>query len=199
MTTRVIDFKPVAAAVFCALLLLAGLSGASTAQADDNPAFWKALQQGGHVLLLRHALAPGTGDPADFSVDDCATQRNLNETGRQQARDIGALLRDAGIESAQVYSSQWCRCMDTAELLGVGQVQALPVLNSFFRNPERADPQTRALEAWIREQPLERPTVLVTHQVNITALTGIYPSSGELVLIDTRGDALQVVSTLETR
>ncbi|WP_432698331.1 histidine phosphatase family protein [Marinobacterium sp. YM272] len=194
-----IDFKAVMAALFFALLLLAGLSGSPTAQAEDNTAFWKTLKQGGHVVLLRHALAPGTGDPAHFSVDDCTTQRNLNETGRQQSRDIGALMRDAGIDSAQVYSSQWCRCMDTAELLGLGQVQALPVLNSFFRNPGRADGQTRALKDWIRDQSLAQPVVLVTHQVNITALTGVYPSSGELVLLDTRGDELQVAGRLETR
>lgn len=154
---------------------------------SDEAAVWSALRSGGHVALLRHALAPGNGDPARFRVGDCSTQRNLDEEGRAQARRIGARLKANGIVRARVFSSQWCRCLDTAELLGLGPVAELPPLNSFFGRPERKELQMKALRAWLSKQDLgnrdEGPTVLVTHQVVITALTGIFPASGELVVI----------------
>ncbi|HEY7803460.1 MAG TPA: histidine phosphatase family protein, partial [Orrella sp.] len=82
------------------------------------------------VLLLRHALAPGGGDPANFDVNDCATQRNLNDVGREQARDIGRQLKALGLSPTNVWSSQWCRSFETAELMDVGEVKPLPALNS---------------------------------------------------------------------
>ena len=91
---------------------------------------------------MRHATAPGTGDPAEFQLDDCATQRNLSAVGREQARATGARLRAAGITSAEVYSSQWCRCLETARLLGLGEVLELPALNSFFGERARAAEQS---------------------------------------------------------
>jgi len=137
----------------------------------------------GGVLLLRHAIAPGFGDPADFRIDDCSTQRNLSEAGRQQASAIGAWLRKRGIGRARVYSSQWCRCLETAELLGLGRVSPLPALNSFFERPADREPNLTALRAFLAAQPLQNePLVLVTHQVTVTALTGISPSSGEGVV-----------------
>lgn len=149
--------------------------------------------------MLRHALAPGTGDPAAFTLGDCSTQRNLSDEGRAQARRIGERFRTNGIESARVFSSQWCRTLETAELLGLGPVQPLPSLNSFFRNYQRSDLQTRTLRQWLAEQASGEPLVLVTHQVNITALTDVYPASGELVVLRrTENGELEVVGTLET-
>lgn len=178
------------------LVLLAVLPGFAVA---DTDALWRSLRTGGHVALLRHALAPGTGDPASFSLEDCQTQRNLSEQGRGQARRIGRRLRHNGIESAAVFSSQWCRCLETAELLDLGAVEPLPVLNSFFGRSERRQPQTEALSEWIAGADLDRPTVLVTHQVNITALTGVYPASGELVVVRrTENGAMAVAGTIET-
>ncbi len=170
---------------------------ASPALAQDR--FWSALRQGGHLVLMRHALAPGTGDPAGFRLGDCSTQRNLDARGREQARRIGELFRAQGIASARLYSSQWCRCVESAEEMALGEVTALPLLNSFFRDRSTAAQQTEQLRQWIQSQPLDQPLVLVTHQVNITALTGVFPSSGELVLIDARGEQPVVVATLETR
>ncbi|MFB1490303.1 MULTISPECIES: histidine phosphatase family protein [unclassified Thiocapsa] len=142
------------------------------------------MQNGGAVLLLRHAYAPGTGDPQGFRIDDCSTQRNLNDAGREQARFIGAWLRARGIEHARVYSSEWCRCLETAELLGLGPVTPLPALNSFYERRGNRGPNLAALEAFLEDQPLNgEPIVLVTHQVTVTALTGIYPASGEAVLM----------------
>lgn len=165
----------------------------------EETAAWKGLRSGGHVALIRHALAPGTGDPAAFKLGDCSTQRNLSDAGRTQASRIGARFRAEGIETAKVFSSQWCRCLETAELLGLGPVQALPILNSFYERRENQERQTRALEDWLDGQDLDRPVVLVTHQVNITALTGVFPSSGEMVVIRRSEDGgVSVVGTIET-
>lgn len=153
----------------------------------------------GQFLLLRHALAPGTGDPANFNVDDCTTQRNLSEAGRGQARRIGARIKQAGIEKATVYSSQWCRCMDTADLLGLGEVQVLPVLNSFYQRWHLEAEQTEALKQWLVDANLTKPRVLVTHQVNITALTGVFPASGEMVVAEISKDGkVEVIRRIKT-
>ncbi|MDX1344759.1 MAG: histidine phosphatase family protein [Sedimenticolaceae bacterium] len=160
---------------------------------------WQALQHGDHFAIMRHALAPGIGDPENFAVDDCSTQRNLSETGRMQAQRIGDRFRANGIEQADVFTSQWCRCRDTAELLGLGAVTELPVLNSFFRKFELEETQTAELARWLDAQEIDKPLVLVTHQVNITAMTGVFPDSGELVIVRRDGDGrFSVAGTIET-
>ena len=180
-------------------VVVSGLMPGAGAVAANSVALWDALRSGGHVALIRHALAPGTGDPADFAIGDCATQRILSEEGRAQARRIGALFRANGIETAPVYTSQWCRCRDTAALLGLGPVADLPVLNSFFGRPGGRMPQTEGLRQWIAAQTLDSPRILVTHQVNITAITGVYPSSGEIVIVRAMADGdLAVVGTIRT-
>ena len=86
---------------------------------------WDAFKSGNHIILIRHAFAPGFSDPENFNVKDCTTQRNLNNTGRNQARRIGDLFRMQGIQNARIYSSQWCRCLETAKLLKLGNVKIL--------------------------------------------------------------------------
>jgi phosphohistidine phosphatase SixA len=181
------------------ILLVVLLSVIQAYAAGDETALWEALRSGNHLALLRHAVAPGTGDPSDFQIGDCTTQRNLSDAGRAQSERIGARFRANAIERAQVLSSQWCRCVETAKLLGLGPVRELPLLNSFFRSDERREPKTRQLRQWISERDLSQPLVLVTHQVNITALTDVYPQSGELVIIrrDEVGE-LSVVGTIRT-
>jgi len=142
-----------------------------------------ALREGRAAALIRHALAPGVGDPAEFRIDDCATQRNLSDEGREQARATGERLRAVGIAAARVYSSQWCRCLETARLLDLGEVQKLPALNSFFNDRSRADRQTADLMSFLRAASPSDPLVLVTHQVNIRALTGQATRSGEIVVV----------------
>ncbi|WP_373508649.1 histidine phosphatase family protein [Thiocapsa sp.] len=138
--------------LLCAVLGAVLGTGASAAQ-DLEVDLAARMQNGGAVLLLRHAFAPGTGDPEGFRLDDCATQRNLNDAGREQARSIGAWLRARGIEQARVYSSEWCRCTETAELLGLGPVTPLPALNSFFERRGDRGPNLAALEAFLNDQP----------------------------------------------
>jgi len=137
------------------------------------------LGKPGRVLMLRHANAPGTGDPPEFGLDDCATQRNLDAAGRAQAAALGAGLAQAGIARAQVYSSQWCRCLETARLLGLGAVEALPALNSFYERPQEREAGVAALRGFLAGLPADGPpVVLVTHQFTITALTGEGTPSG---------------------
>jgi phosphohistidine phosphatase SixA len=183
-----------------AAVLLGALMLAPPTYASDTQNLWQSLQSGGHVVLIRHAIAPGTGDPDTFDVNDCSTQRVLSQEGHQQSDRIGTLFRDNGIQSAQVYSSQWCRCLETARGLSLGAVQEMTALNSFFQNRGMQGPQTQALRKWLREAPLTQPTVLVTHQVNITALTGHYPQSGELIFlrVEESGDVVQI-GTIQTR
>ena len=122
-----------------------------------------------------------------------------DETGRLQARSIGDRLRSKGITSARVYSSQWCRCIDTANLLGLGAVEELPLLNSFYQRTERRNQQTEGLREWLVGQELNRPVVLVTHQVNISALTGVYAASGDMVVIRILKDGeIEVLGSIET-
>ncbi len=143
------------------------------------------LDQPGSVVALRHALAPGVGDPPGFALGDCSTQRNLDGRGRAQARAIGAQLQAAGLEGAAVHSSRWCRCLETAELLALGPVTPLPALDSFFQNPSERDARTGALRAFLAEAgPTGPPLVLVTHQVNISALVGRGTRSGEGIVLD---------------
>jgi broad specificity phosphatase PhoE len=157
------------------------------AQADTSDAL-RRLGAGGHVLMVRHALAPGTGDPPEFRLGDCATQRNLDERGRAQARAIGAWLRARGVTAAEVYSSQWCRCVETARLMAIGEVTELPALNSFYELTENRESNLRALRKFLAARPAQGlPTVLVTHHVTIAAITGSSVSSGEGVLIELDG------------
>jgi len=146
---------------------------------------WARLRQGkGYVVLFRHALAPGTGDPANFQLDDCATQRNLSAEGRQQAVRLGETLRRQNISVARVLSSQWCRCLETARLMNIGAVEPFPALNSFFRDRSTERSQTQQLRQFILENRLNPAVVImVTHQVNITAISNIIPASGAGVVM----------------
>jgi broad specificity phosphatase PhoE len=138
-------------------------------------------QPDGLVLLMRHASAPGGGDPDGFRLGDCATQRNLSDEGRAQARRIGERLGALGVPIAVVWHSQWCRTRETAELLAVAPLRPEPLFNSFFNDPARE--QHFAAEARQRLANWAGPGALlvVTHQVNITALSGVFPASGEIV------------------
>ncbi|MCR9124750.1 MAG: histidine phosphatase family protein [Rhodobacteraceae bacterium] len=171
-------------------LLTIGLLFAGQALADG----WDALRQPGAIAIMRHALAPGTGDPARFDVDDCATQRNLDDRGRAQARAIGDALRERDIAFDAVLTSQWCRCRDTARLLDIGAVRAAPALNSFFGDFSTRDVQTRDTLALIDATPGR--IMLVTHQVNISALTGRGTRSGQILVIRRTGDGVEVLGDI---
>lgn len=172
---------------------------AHSAFAEDERAAWEALRTGSAFALMRHALAPGFGDPPGFRIGDCSTQRNLSEEGRQQARAVGAALRAKGIAQARVLSSQWCRCLETAEQLGLGPVEELPALNSLHGRSEHAASQTETLKTWLRSASASQPVILVTHQANISTLVGRGAGSGEVIIAQlTSAGSVEVPSRLPT-
>jgi phosphohistidine phosphatase SixA len=144
------------------------------------------LQDGQHVLLMRHADAPGYGDPAGYVLSQCATQRNLGDYGKKQSKAIGDWLTQQGIISAQVFSSPWCRCIDTAALLNKGSVRVESSLGSFFNDMSLEKKKTKELESFIKSilnKQSKMPTILVTHHVNIEAFTGKAVGVGDMVLV----------------
>jgi broad specificity phosphatase PhoE len=177
------------------LLALAWLAAAPAHAQGSAPAdtAWAALRAGGAVVVLRHAqTVPGIGDPPGYRLDDCVTQRNLSDEGRQQARRLGAALRGAGVTIGDVLSSRWCRCLDTANE-AFGRVTPWPAADSFFdrRGTDgQEDPSARQTADLRRRIAAHRgpdTLVIVTHQVNITALTGLVPAMGELVVLKPAG------------
>lgn len=166
-------------------LIIATASSEAATDAQTR-AGWQLLQRGdaGLVVAMRHAIAPGTGDPANFKLGDCATQRNLSERGRNQAQQIGAEFRKRKIKIARVLSSQWCRCLETAKLINLGKVEPFPALNSFFNDSSKAPGQTAIIRKLIVDNRNTKGVIiLVTHQVNITAIADIVPQSGEAVIL----------------
>ena len=179
---------------FCLTLLLS-VFAALPAIAQSADKTHRALKDG-QIVLIRHAYAPGGGDPDNFTLGQCATQRNLNETGRKQARQIGQWFRNQAIAVTQVLSSQWCRCMNTATLAFPSQVTEAPEFNSFFSNRQAEAMQTQRALARFAQWDGPGLMVVITHQVNITALTGIVPRSGEGIVIEYQNGAVQVVERL---
>jgi len=175
--------RALARAVLVSALLMGG-----PGRADE--ALWAALAGGGHIALMRHAYAPGTGDPENFRLEDCSTQRNLDEAGREQARRTGEAFREHGVAVGQVLSSRWCRCLETARLLGLAEVEPFAPLDSFFDERDRGPDQTEAVRARLAQAASDGASlVMVTHQVNITALTGVFPRSGEIIVLRLGGPA----------
>ena len=177
-----------------AAIVLAALA-AGGAQANDS--LWSLLREGGHAVLIRHAATePGLGDPPNFRLGDCATQRNLSAEGRAEARRLGAAFRERKVPVERVLSSAWCRCQDTARL-AFGEYEVWAPLNSFFADSSRGPPQTRALLERLAGMPARSNLVLVTHQVNITAATGVFPASGEMVVVRPGGrEGVEVVGRM---
>lgn len=164
--------------------------------AAAEAAAWEALRRGA-VALFRHATAPGTGDPPGMRLGDCSTQRNLDEAGRAQAKRIGEAFRAEGVAVGAVLTSRWCRAAETADLAFPGAARAEPAFDSFFADraegPARTARARRILTDWSGPGAL----VVTTHQVNITALTGVLPSSGEGVVLKGNGVDIVVVGRVK--
>jgi len=149
---------------------------------------WDKLQGSapkGYVLLMRHSYAPGVGDPDNFKLNDCSTQRNLSDVGRQDAKDVGEWLQRREIKIFRVETSGWCRAKETAQLLGLGKVRLNKNLDSLFEEADALNhPQTAAVRKQIQNHRNKTGLlVLVGHYVNIAALTGVGVASGEGILI----------------
>jgi phosphohistidine phosphatase SixA len=175
--------------VLCVALGLLGASVASASELSD------ALKRTDYVLLIRHALAPGIGDPSGYNLQDCKTQRNLDSKGREQAQRIGQWLKDQGVNQAHVYSSAWCRCKETAEKLGFGTPVHEASLNSFFDDMRQGPQSNVRLQKFISNQlktKRDQALILVTHHVNIAEFMGQNIGSGDMALVkvDANGKAI---------
>ncbi len=168
-----------------AIAWLMGVAAPQVAEGSEQRA-WDALAAGG-IVLFRHANAPGGGDPPGMRIGDCASQRNLDGSGRAQSRRIGAAFARRAIPVGAVLASQWCRTRETAALAFPGRAVDEPAFNSFFSDRSRGEVQTRAARRVLEEWAGPGALVVVTHQVNITALTGIFPASGEGIVLERRG------------
>jgi hypothetical protein len=174
-------------------LLLAIAPTPRIARADE--AAWQVLRDGG-IVLFRHAIAPGGGDPPGMRLDDCSSQRNLDAAGRDQALRIGDAIRGAGIRIGAVLSSEWCRTMETAELAFPRRVTTEPAFNSFFADRGAGAARTEAARRLLLGWGGPGALFVSTHQVNIAALTGIVPTSGEGVVLRREGDVLAVAGRI---
>ena len=169
---------------FAILAILLGIGAAADSAGAGEAEVWTALRAGGHVALMRHTDAPGgVGDPPDFRIDDCTTQRNLSAKGRADALRIGARLRSEGIAVETILSSPWCRCMDTATLLELGPVEAEPTFGNVVVLSDQRESLTAGARTVIDKWTGSGILVVVTHGANIFALTGISPASGEIVVV----------------
>lgn len=169
----------------------AAADASAAAEASATPAALRLGRAADEFLLMRHADAPGFSDPDNFRLDDCATQRNLGEQGRRQAQALGRWFQTQGLLNVEVWASPWCRCIDTARLLGLGEPQQKAFLGSFFRARDKADDHTRRLREALAQRLAARaskPLIAVTHQVNISAYTGVSVGSGEVLRVRIQSD-----------
>jgi phosphohistidine phosphatase SixA len=166
-------------------LIIIFISLPSTIKAELNENLINELKEGGKLVFIRHAIAPGAGDPKSFDINDCKTQRNLNTNGRVQAKEIGNYLSNNKLLIDKVISSEWCRCKETA-LLAFKRFQTKSFLNSFYGSKfsKNKDQQMKDLKAFIKNWKSKKNLILVTHYVVISEALDYKPSSGEIVISD---------------
>ena len=168
-----------------------------TLQLNASEQAWDLAQEGNKIILIRHSLAPGGGDPAGFKIDDCKTQRNLNKKGINQSKNIGKLFKKNKVFIDQVLTSQWCRCKDTAKY-AFGNYKEFTALNSTFQSSfnKNEEKQLKELYNYVKKwNGNGKNLVLITHYSIITAATNAVPSSGEIVIADKN---FKVVGTIQT-
>ena len=170
---------------FLRFFLIIFISLTTTVKADLNKKIINQLKEGGKLIFIRHAYAPGSGDPNNFNLNDCSTQRNLNNEGREQAKYIGEFFKKNNIKIDKVLSSEWCRCKETAEI-AFKDFSTNSFLNSFYsskyaKNKER---QVKELNNYIEKFKSKKNLVLITHYVLISEVLNYAPSSGEIVVSD---------------
>ena len=156
----------------------------------------ESLKEGGKLIFIRHALAPGNGDPENFELQNCSTQRNLNEIGIQQSKKIGLILKKNEIKIDNIYSSEWCRCKDTAKY-AFDDFETFEALNSFYdiRFAANEDKQIKDFYEFIDSIDSKNNIVFVTHYVVIGAILNIGTSSGEIVVTDKN---LNIIGSIDT-
>ena len=180
---------------FIKFLLIIFISINSPIKADSNQNVINELKRGGNIIFIRHAYAPGGGDPKNFDINDCKTQRNLSNSGREQAKKIGSYFKERNIPIGKVYSSEWCRCKETASI-AFNDFVTKSFLNSFFSSQfaKNKDPQIKKLKNFIKDSNKNKNLVFVTHYVVISESLNYAPSSGEIVI--SKKD-FKVIDTIE--
>ena len=170
---------------FLKLFLIIFISLSSSVKADFNEKLFKQLNDGGKLIFIRHAYAPGSGDPNNFNLNDCSTQRNLSEEGRKQAEYIGEFFSDNEINIDKVLSSEWCRCKETSSI-AFNNFQTKKFLNSFYSSKFAKNKKSQMinLKKYINSWKSDKNLVLVTHYVVISEALNYAPSSGEIVITD---------------
>ena len=168
----------------------------STVKADFNKKLIDQLEDGGKLIFIRHAYAPGSGDPDNFNLNDCSTQRNLSNEGRNQAKNIGEFLKKNKIKIEKVISSEWCRCKDTSSL-AFGSFETKNFLNSFYSSKFTKNKKSQMLDLreYIKDFQSKKNLVLVTHYVVISEALNYAPSSGEIVISDKKFNIIGTVKT----
>ena len=159
----------------------------SPIKADSNEVMISKLQKGGKLIFIRHAYAPGGGDPSNFDINKCETQRNLNDEGRVQSKKIGNFFKQNDISINKIYSSEWCRCKETAEI-AFKKFETNNFLNSFFSEKfsKNRTKQIKNLKKYVNEWDGNKNLVFVTHYVVISEALNYAPSSGEIVISNIR-------------
>ena len=168
-----------------------------TSHLNASDQLWNLAQEGNKIILIRHSLAPGGGDPPGFKINDCKTQRNLNLTGIKQSKKIGKLFKQNKVPVDQVLSSQWCRCKDTAKY-AFGNYKEFTALNSTFQSPYNRNEgkQLKELYNFVKKWDGKgKNLILITHYSIITAVTTAVPISGEIVIADKN---FKVLGTIQT-
>ena len=155
----------------------------------------KFLKEGKKIVFIRHALAPGNGDPNNFDIKDCSTQRNLNDEGRAQSKRIGNFFEKNNIKIDKVLSSEWCRCKDTAKI-AFGKFETFSALNSFYetRFSKNKSKQMKDLREYISKWESDSNLIIVTHYVVILDILDRGTSSGEMIISDKN---LNIISNFE--
>ena len=166
-------------------------------QAQTTETNLALLSRPGHHAIIRHAIAPGTGDPSDFKVGDCATQRNLSQEGRNQSVALGEVFKAADIAPTQILSSAWCRTTETAELMDLGKVVTFESLNSVWTaSRETSRKRTEDLIRFLKQTDENETLLMVTHAVNISALTGQSSVSGGGYIIWVQDGGIEIVGRI---
>ena len=163
-------------------LCLIGPSYTSTEYEQNLPIYETINKINANVIFLRHSLAPGMGDPKNFKLEDCSTQRNLDRLGRKQAEELGNLFRHNELTFDEILSSEWCRCKETAALMQLGRWKTFLGLNSFFEGYVNKKKTLSVLKQKLNLIESDKLVLMITHQVVISAVTGKFVGSGEMVV-----------------
>ncbi len=182
---------------FLKIILILSISLTLSVKADSKKNIIENLKAGGNLIFIRHAYAPGGGDPENFNIYDCSTQRNLSESGRIQSKKIGNFFKENKIKIKNVYSSEWCRCKETASL-AFKSFKTKSFLNSFFSSKfaHKKKSQIKDFQKFLNNWDKKNNLIFITHYVVISEILDYPPSSGEIVVSDKN---LKIIDTLQIK